>query len=95
MRIEAEREGGIYRISNQRATLSRPTADLEERPSDPGPDGMTRSPPRAYRCAATAGHGRLDQPDQLRLGPNLGSARQLDANLRHDEFNARRRRPGA
>lgn len=89
VRIEAEREGGgIYRISSRRATynIRANTADLEGDVHIEGPDGMTLS----TEGLQMRRHGRTvvsTSPVSFSLGPNyLGSARQLDANLRHDQF---------
>lgn len=87
--IEATREsGGVYRISSREATynMKANTADLEGEVRIEGPDGMSLS----AEGLQMRRHGRTvvsTGPVSFSLGPNyLGSARQLDANLRRDEF---------
>lgn len=87
--IEAEREdGGIYRISSREATynIKANTADLAGDVRIEGPNGMTLS----TEGLQMRRHGRAvmsTSPVSFGLGPQyLGSARQLDANLRKDEF---------
>ena len=87
--IEAEREdGAVYRISSREATynVKANTADLQGDVRIEGPNGMSLS----TEGLQLRRHGRTvlsTSPVSFGLGPDyLGSARQLDANLRKDEF---------
>lgn len=87
--IEAEREdGAVYRIASREATynVKANTADLQGDVRIEGPNGMSLS----TEGLQLRRHGRTvlsTSPVSFGLGPDyLGSARQLDANLRKDEF---------